>query len=231
MTSLLEDWVTHQSAADSPGAAAYQAVWRHLLRLTFHDELPEDYWPDGGSRWFEVMKNLVETPEDPWWDDVSTNFTETRDEIIEQAMISAHIELTRLLGSNSDNWSWGRLHIARFENETLGQSGIAPIEWLFNRAAPERVGGSESLINATGWDTSLSYEVDWVPSFRMVVDLSDFSNSTSINTTGNSGHAFNHYYDNMIVPWTDRDQHPMRWEAEVIDADAAATLTLVPESG
>ena len=231
MASLLEDWITHQSVADSPGAAAYQAVWRHLLRLTFHDELPEDYWPGGGSRWFEVMKNLLETPDDPWWDDVATNFTETRDEIIEQAMIAAHIELTGLLGRTSDNWSWGRLHIAKFENETLGQSGIAPIEWLFNRAAPERVGGSESLINATGWDPGSSYEVDWVPSFRMVVDLSDFSNSTSINTTGNSGHAFNHYYDNMIVSWTDGDQHPMRWDAEKIEADAAATLTLVPEPG
>ncbi len=40
---VLEDWDFRQpaSGAGSPAAAYYNAVWRNLLRLTFHDELPE----------------------------------------------------------------------------------------------------------------------------------------------------------------------------------------------
>ena len=71
-----------QSAPTSPGAAAYQATWVHLLALTFHDELPEDSWPEGGSRWFEVVARLLESPDDPWWDDVSTSEVEGRDAIL-----------------------------------------------------------------------------------------------------------------------------------------------------
>ena len=26
---------------------------------TFSDDLPEEYWPGGGSRWYEVMRDLV----------------------------------------------------------------------------------------------------------------------------------------------------------------------------
>jgi penicillin amidase len=159
---------------------------------------------------------------------MNTNSTETRDDIIEQAVIGAHTELIGLLGPNEEDWSWGMLHTAAFNNETLGQSGIPPIEWLFNRSAPERVGGSQSIVNATGWDPFDGYAVDWIPSFRMVVDLSDLSNSTAIHSTGNSGHAFHRNYDDMIVDWTDGIQNPLRWALEQVTLDAEDTLTLVP---
>ena len=45
--------------ADSAPAAYFNIVWRNLLALTFHDQLPESTWPDGGSRWFEVIRNLL----------------------------------------------------------------------------------------------------------------------------------------------------------------------------
>jgi penicillin amidase len=36
----------------------FEAFWRHLLQDTFNNKLPERYWPDGGSRWDEVMRRL-----------------------------------------------------------------------------------------------------------------------------------------------------------------------------
>lgn len=216
-----------QVSGDSAGAAAYQAVWRHLLIATFHDELPEDHLPQGGSRWFEVVRNLLQTSDDAWWDDAATAEVETRDQILVQAMASAHDELTELMGAPA-RWSWGRLHVAVFQNQSFGQSGIAPIEWLFNRTAPPRVGGAESVVNAVGWDPSTSYLVDWVPSMRMVIDLADLSRSTAIHTTGQSGHAFHHHYADMLEMWTDGGQHPMRWTREQVLAEAEATLLLLP---
>lgn len=228
----LEDWSTgaHAFQADpsSAGAAVYMATWRHLLANTFHDDLPEDYWPGGGSRWFEVMRHLLERPDDPWWDDITTPETETRDQILLQSMGDAHRELTELLGDDDSSWTWGEVHIARFENQSLGQSGIAFIEWLFNRTAPARVGGSESVLNAVGWDTSSSYEVDWVPSQRMVVDLADFDASSFVHTTGQSGHAFHRNYDSMIEMWVDGVHGPMPWSREAVDAVATEVLTLLP---
>jgi penicillin amidase len=235
LIELLRAWASqpepYQATGDSAGAAAYQVVWKNVLELTFQDELPEWAWPTGGGRWFEVMARLLDTPADPWWDDVKTTaVTESRDDILARAVSAAHSELDDLLGDSPEGWSWGELHIAHFENQTLGQSGIAPIEMIFNRSAPARVSGGDSLVNATGWDANLSYLVNWVPSFRMVVDLDDLSRSTGINTTGQSGHVFSSHYQDMIEDWVDGDQRPLRWTRDQVALDAAATLTLMPPS-
>ena len=234
MQGVIEPWSTgpnaFQAGPDSPGCAAYQAVWAHLLRLAFHDEIPEDYWPEGGSRWFEVVRGLLENPEDPFWDDNRTDAVEDRDFMLEQAMIDAHDELIGLLGDDVTTWRWADLHIASFENLTFGQSGIAPIEWLFNRTAPDRVGGSADLVNAVGFYPPAGYVVDWIPSMRMVVDLSDLAGSTSINTTGQSGHAFHTHYDDMLDSWTDGTHNTMRWTRAQVNDGAEGTLRLAPSS-
>jgi penicillin amidase len=234
MQEVMEPWTTGSGAylasPDSAGCAAYQATWAHVLRLTFHDELPEDSWPEGGSRWFTVMAELVERPDDPFWDDVRTEIVEDRDVILEQAMIAAHHELSGLLGSDTSSWRWADLHVASFENLTFGQSGIAPIEWLFNRTAPARVGGSADIVNAVGFHPPDGYVVDWLPSMRIVIDLSDLSGSTSVNSTGQSGHAFHGHYDDMLVSWTDGTHHPLRWEREQVEDGSEGTLSLVPAS-
>jgi penicillin amidase len=217
-----------QASGRSVGAAVYMAVWRHLLANTFHDQVPEGYWPAGGDRWFQVMAGLLQNPDDPFWDDVTTPEIESRDMILAEAMRDGHGELTDLLGDDPGDWTWGKLHIARFENQTFGQSGIAPIEWLFNRTAPDRVGGSESLVNAVGWDTSVGYEVDWVPSQRMVVDLGDVEASRFVHTTGQSGHPFHPNYDSMIEMWVDGQYGAMPFARDRVEEVAVDTLTLVP---
>lgn len=234
MKSVLGPWsegeTGFQAGPASPGAAAYQAVWVHLLRLTFHDELPEASWPEGGSRYFEIVAALLAAPDDAWWDDATTAPVETRDEILIRAMTDAHTELVDRLGSDPTKWEWGALHTASFENQTLGQSGIGPVEWLFNRMAPEVLGGGADIVNAVGFYPPVGFEVDWIPSMRMVIDLSDLSASTWVNSTGQSGHAFHPHYDDMLDPWATGDQHPMRWEREQVEEAAEGTLRLVPSS-
>ena len=229
----LEGWATggnaFQADGRSAGAATYMGVWRHLLANTFQDELPEEYWPDGGSRWFDVMKGLLTVPDDPFWDDVSTTEVETMEDILRRSIADANTELTDLLGSDTNGWTWGELHVATFENQSLGQSGIAPIEWLFNRSAPPRVGGSTSVVDAVGWDTDKSYAVDWLPSERMVIDLADLDSSTFIHTTGQSGHAFNSQYDSMIEMWVDGEHGPMPWTRSTVETVMDVLLVLRPE--
>jgi penicillin amidase len=65
----------------------------------------------------------------------------------------------------------------------------------------------------------------------MVIDLGDLAGSTSIHTTGQSGHAFHGNYADMIEMWTDGDQHPMLWDSSSVDEAAANILILVPLTG
>ena len=79
---LLADW-DFRMDADSAAAAYYNVVWRNLLELTFGDELTGDLRPDGGQRWFAVMTELLDRPEDQFWDDRTTEeHVERRDDII-----------------------------------------------------------------------------------------------------------------------------------------------------
>ncbi len=217
-----------QARGDSGAAAAYQATWRHLLANTFHDELPEDLRPYGGGRWFTVMRDLLGTHADPYWDDVSTAAVEVRDDILLRSMEDAHAELSSLFKSR-DHWAWGVMHTAEFRNQTFGRSGIGPIEWLFNRSAPLRVSGSDALVNSNGWNASVGYEIDWISSQRLVVDLADFDRSTFLHSTGQSGHAFHAHYRDMIEPWTDGVQAPMLWSRDAIVEAGVSTLVLRPE--
>jgi penicillin G amidase len=228
---LLTDW-DYQNQMDLTAPAIYNVFWRAVLARTYHDDLPEDYWPDGGDSWFEIMRRLVQTPDNAWWDDKTTAAVETRDDILALAFSDAVAELEQVLGKDSSRWTWGDLHTVTFHNQSLGTSGVGPIEAIFNRG-PYRTSGGGSIVNATSWnaaetDPVKAYQVAWLPSERMIVDLSNLPVSVSLNTTGESGHAFHPNYDNQIDLWRTIQYHPMLWGREQVESAASDHLVLTP---
>ncbi|MDQ3007839.1 MAG: penicillin acylase family protein, partial [Chloroflexota bacterium] len=128
---LLKNW-DYQAKAHSAAAAIFEAFWRQLLQNTCNDDMPEDYWPEGGSRYGEFMGNL--SIDSGWWDDKTTlDVIETREEILKKSFVNAVAELEKTFGNDISKWNWGELHTSTFKNETLGESGVPPIEALFNR--------------------------------------------------------------------------------------------------
>jgi penicillin amidase len=216
-----------QNFSGSTGAAIWNATWRNMLELTFHDELPEDFWPEGNSRYFEVMRQLMDRPGDPFWDDVTTTAVEDRDTILALSFLAAVDELAETISPNVSEWTWGDIHTITFENQTLGDSGIGLIADRFNRG-PYPVSGSEGVLNAVGWTADEGYEADWLPSMRMLVDLSDLRMSRTIHSTGQSGHTDHPHYDDMIPMWLRGETALMLWDRADIVADAEAILTLSP---
>jgi len=223
---LLDGW-DFQQGRDSAPAAFFNATWRNLLATVFDDELPEDARADGGDRWFQVVRGLLDEPDDPWWDDRQTPQREGRDEALANAMRAADDELTKRFGDDPAAWRWGAMHTLELENATFGQSGIAPIEWIFNRGPIETSGG-DSIVNATGWTAFDGYEVDWVPSMRQVIDLSDFDKSRWVQLTGNSGHVYHPNYWDQAELWRDGDTNPWPFSEAAVLRYAEDTLTLKP---
>ena len=225
---LLQGWGFRHSA-DSAAAAYYSAVWRQTLERTFHDELPEAVWPEGGDRWFEVMRRLLAEPNNPWWDDVTTDtIVETRDEILYSALVGARDELVRLQARRPAEWTWGHHHRMDLEHQSLGQSDQGLVRWLFNRGGYQ-VGGGPDLVNATKWDASSEgYDVTAAPSMRMVVSLADFDDSRWVNLTGVSGHAFHDHYVDQTELWLEGSTLPWYSSRPQIEEVAEDVLTLVP---
>jgi len=224
---LLKSW-DFQARADSAAAAVFEAFWRHVLQDTFNDDLPKRYWFDGGSRSTEVLRQMASNPNDPFWDDKATKDTvETQDDILHKSFAEAVKELESIFGKEPSKWNWGELHTSTFRNGTLGESGVPPIEALFNRG-PFPTSGGSAIVNATSWEASEGYEVTDVPSMRMIVDLGDLNNSLTVNTTGESGHAYHKHYADMSPLWASIQYYPMWWDQQSIVSDAEGHLHLTP---
>lgn len=213
-----------QQDMDSPEAVFFEAFWYHLPTALFADELNDMIRRDRA-----LVRALLQDPAAHWWDDVYTPAVESRDQILAQALNDGYDLAAAKLGDDAGKWRWGALHTATFRNQTLGQSGIGPIESIFNRGPVETAGGSE-IVNATSWSTSADalFQVRAVPSLRIIIDLADFNRSISANTTGQSGHPYHPHYDDQIEDWRFIRYHPLLWERGQIETNAAGTLILKP---
>ena len=223
---MLRAW-DGRSGRDSAGAALFEAFRLHLVDLTFGDELGEHLLRRARGTVQVALVDLLADETSPWFDDVTTPEVETRDEILLRALEGAVEELTETLGRDMARWRWGDLHTATFENQSLGQSGIGPIEAIFNRG-PVPVDGTSRTVNATAYSPNNPYTVTWIPSQRQIVDLEDFTRSVSMHTTGQSGHPYHRHYDDMVDPWRNIEYHPMLWERADVEADAEGVLVLTP---
>ncbi len=149
--------------------------------------------------------------------------------MMRRALVLADAELRDTLGDESGTWFWQDMHTLTIRNATFGESGIAPIEWLFNRG-PYGTDGTGAAPNATDWNMTEGYEIVWIPSMRMVVDLADLDASTWVNLTGASGHAFADHYVDQAKLWAQGGTTPFAFSRAAVEAAAAETLVLRPQS-
>ncbi|MFG2843111.1 penicillin acylase family protein [Kitasatospora sp. NPDC048296] len=162
--------------------------------------------PDGGDRWTEVVRAQLDKPDSSWWTYIDSQHKEQKglDNLLKEAMKNARQDLTSLLGKDISTWSWGRLHKLELREQTMGtdNSSIASgvVHKLLNRG-PYRLSGGSAAVDAAGWNAAAGYQVDWIPSMRMVVDLNDLDSSRWINVGGESGHAFHANYNDQTDLW------------------------------
>ncbi|WP_229119713.1 penicillin acylase family protein [Enemella evansiae] len=226
---VLRDWDL-QAGPDSAGAAYFQLVMKHLLRLTFDDEVPPELRTGNSDRWYGVLAELLRDPRNPWWDDKNTVIVEDRDTIIAQAMVDARRDITVLMSRDPSGWQWGKSHRLRLRNQTFGSSGIGALEAIFNRG-DEPVGGGTAIVQAFGFDDrKWGFEVTSGPTMRMVVDLSDLDNSRWVNQSGQSGHPFHPNYDDQLELLARGEMPLWPYRREAVEAAAEERLELLPGS-
>ena len=222
---LLRTWDA-QNSADSPAAAYANVLWSRLAHNIFLErDVPLPVGDQG--RLFTVVGAMLEDPDDVMWTNEKLGTTDMTS-MLELSADEAYDELAALQGTDVKLWNWGTLHALTLRSSTLGSSGIAPIEMLFNRG-PYPVGGGSSVVNATGWRLGESYATTTVPSMRMVIDMADFDASTWNHLTGASGHAFHAHYTDQTDDWAKGKQKPWAFTPDAVKKAAVDTLVLKPK--
>jgi penicillin G amidase len=240
----IRDW-DGTCGTDSRGCAAYLAFELRLGSGTFDDELgslARDYV--GSTASWEATIRLLDQPNSPWWDDSrTTDVHETSRDIVARALDRAGGELRAALGEPT-SWRWGALHQATFREETLGTSGIGPLDWYLDRGPVEVPGAAGAVLN-TYYDVARAYPdpddpalkplgidkifgVTVLPSYRLTIDMSDLDGARIVQTTGQSGNPFDGHYGDLIETWRSGGSVPLPFSAKAVEKAAAATVTFEP---
>ncbi|MFC2160896.1 penicillin acylase family protein [Acidobacteriota bacterium] len=216
---LLENWDLQMGGGAEP--ALFNVFVEVLSREVFADELGEDYesFHQQYRRKQAGLLRLLSSPESSWWDDKNTAGIETWEDIINRSMRKAYDLLTEMKGTQ-DNWDWEDMHSLKFQH-ILGQS---PLFRFFN-AGTFPVSGDRFTIRAS---FSNNYDTTHGASYRQIVDLSDWSNSVCVLTSGQSGHFLSRYYDDQIPLWLEGLYHPMLYRSEDIEASSKGIWILRP---
>ncbi|HEU4997636.1 MAG TPA: penicillin acylase family protein [Lapillicoccus sp.] len=232
--TLLGDWDFTQPAdkgKSSVRAAYYNAVWMRIVEYTFNDELPQDLQANGGAQYMAAMITLLKDPTNGWWDDRRTpGIVETRDEVLRRALVQARLDLAKHLGKDPVTWSWGELHTLTEEHQVLGGPSVPDVvRKIFNRG-PVELGGGSSIVNANGWDVSTgTFDVDWAPSMRMVVDLGNLDASTWVTQTGTSGHPYSAHYVDQLDAWAAGETFAWPFSRGAVEQARQDELILSPQ--
>jgi penicillin amidase len=236
------DWLLqwdYRFNMESPQAVLYSNFWARLLDNLFNDQVHNVKLDDepihayGTDADMRAVYLLMQEPDNAWWDDAATtNIVETRDDILLRSFHEGYANSIAELGKDRNKWEWGDVHTATFVSLPLGESGTSFIEHMVNRG-PFAVAGTMATVNNTAWVVEKygeeeGFAVDYLPSMRMIIDLSDLTQSVSINTTGQSGHPFGANYADMIDPYRHLQYHAMMWLRGQVEASAVERLILNP---
>jgi penicillin amidase len=198
-------WNGEMQPGESIGSV-YNTFLAYLLKNTFKDELGENAFID-----FLVVQNMpyrsleliMDENTNIWFDNINTQKTETRGDIIRQSMNEA-IEFLKSRFENQDinTWHWGELHKVKFMHP-LGS--VADLDKSFN-IGPYPVGGDQTTINNTEYKfesflKNRDFNVVVGPSMRMIIDLADIEHPLTINSTGSSGQPVEKNYSSESRKW------------------------------
>ena len=222
-------WDLHYEPG-SAGASVYEAWYWQLLGEILGDELgPQvltEYRTIGLSQAPSII-DLMKLPDDPLFDDRRTPAVEHRDDIVRRSLAKALAWLAERYGDDPAGWTYGKVHSVTLVHAPLGQSGIAPLERLFNSVTlPAR--GNAFTVDAATPDLTKPFAVVFGVSQRMIVDLSNLEGSTWVNSTGQNGQLWHPHREDQIPKWEAIESYPMRFGEGVVRSHAEGTLTLVP---
>ena len=196
----------------SIGAAVLNQFSSEIVDAVFEERLKNKSEYISTSMGIYYFLDLItRNPNSLWFDDPDTPELESARDAIQLAFEETIKTLTERAGADIKNWTWGNLNPEVFDH-ALG--AIPVVGNLLNRTSP--TSGGRFTVNRDS------------TSYRLIADLSDWSNSMSGITTGQSGHPFSKYYDNQLEDWRFVTPHPMLWERDDVLANAAHTLVLKP---
>jgi len=192
---------------DSYKASLIAAFFHCFTRNTFLDELGGEH----STHWkafqgYNITSysgpwdHLIVRGQSPFWDDINTERTEKKADIIAESLYDAIIFCQGAMGQNKSSWAWGKLHKYYWQHDITKKAELLKIH--LNRG-PLAAGGNVDTINVGGYNWGDNFDAWVIPIMRMIVDFNLEEPMYVINHSGQSGNPGSSHYDDMIKLWYD----------------------------
>jgi len=212
---------------ESAGGLILEATYLRVIKNVFANRLDNDLlnaYLDTGAAPRAFLVSALEQPNSEWWDDPGTPARESRDDILKKSFEQGVDDLRKPLGDAPAEWKWGKLHTATFAHPF---GSIQPLNLLVNYG-PLATNGDGYTVNNGNYRDSVNFTQRTVSSTRFIHDLSNWSNSLNVHTTGQSGQPFNKHYNDMALIWRDVKYAPLYFDRAALDKVREGLLVLQP---
>jgi penicillin amidase len=196
---------------DDIATSIFQEFLVRLQENIYKDEMGDEVFHD-----FVILANvpirvtgkLMEEGTSEWFDNITTDTVETREDIVRESVREALAALSERFGAEMKLWRWGDLHVLRLRHPFGLQK---PLDRIFNVGPFPYGGGSTALVSGE-YSFNRPFEVTVGASFRYIVDLSKPGQARVILPTGQSGQALHKHYADQTPLWLHGAYHTMRWD-------------------
>jgi penicillin amidase len=224
----LENWDGNHDLKSTAPTLFYKWTY-HTLRLAMEDELGKDGFTAylGTFMMIRSTKHFLNHEENPWWDNRTTEKIETREEIIQTALVLSLEELTQQHGKDAQNWDWNKSIVA-VHPHPLGAK--KPLDKIFN-VSTDPIPANEESVNKLAFRMNGEgiYKVTSGPAMRIILDFEDVEKSVSVLPTGQSGNRFSKHYADQAKLYAKGKYRPQLMKESTIRNKAKNILILSPK--
>ncbi len=212
LANRLKSW-NQLDDIDEVGPSIYHVLSDELFNLILNDELPdeleEQFWGNG-YYWEQSLDSII-LRNDALIDNIQTPEKENLKELIITAGLHTQNYLKEQLGTDPDQWKWGKIHTLEFISP-IKPDGVGST-WLGAEKMPKK--GSKQTLNRGGYNKgdTINFETGWFSSFRMVADLNDTEKMRGALSGGSASRILHPYYKSQVDTWKNEEWIPY-WISE-----------------
>ena len=223
--SILKAWDFSMDKKSS-AAAIFENFNLSFIENTFKDQMGDDLYHGyiSNKQAVQIAVEQIWNRESLWFDNITTQKTETFTDIVQKSFSDAIAKLEKQLGSTADKWEWGKL-LTFTLNHPLGSVKILDKVFKLNKG-PYEMGGNNHAIPAYAYKFTKPFKVYHGPSQRHVYDTSQWDNSFSVIPTGNSGIPSSRHYCDQTKLYVNGKFHVDYVSKSKIKENAEYTMVL-----
>ena len=214
---------------DAPEAAIAAQWLQSTVEMTYRDEMGPSLYRQFVRMSLMPIRSLRHQAmiDSRWFDDVTTQRTENRNDIMRGALARALDSLRVRFGSSDfKTWRYGAMHTLTFRHLFTRNESLRSIVDI----GPFEAGGANTTLNSGEWRLDRPFEVTVGPSMRQIVDFGDTTAFLqSVITSGASGQPLSEFYQNQTILFLSNGYLALRSSAP--SGTAVRSMTVLEPAG